>query len=183
MTATDDSMLVTLGMPSIVTHAVAAGLVLSAVVGALLIGILRVNAEILLHDYPPDIRAAWGPMTARTRRQRIPVVCGLLVAIVAVIVWSLSTLPTIAAREFSFSTAVAYFAVMFGTFNAFDWLVLDCGLLYFQPRFAVLPGTEGMKGYRDYGFHFRGFLLGIPVVAVGSVFAAAMVVIFFRLGF
>jgi len=169
-------------MRSIVTHAVAAGLVLSVVVGALLIGILRLNAEILLHDYPPDIRAAWGPMTPRTRRQRMPVVCGLLVAIAAVIVWSLATLPTIAPRELPFSTAVVYFAIMFGTFNAFDWLVLDCGLVYWQPRFAVLPGTEGMAGYRDYRFHFRGFLLGVPVVAAGSVLVAATVVIWFRLG-
>lgn len=27
-----------------------------------------------------------------------------------------------------------------------------------QPCFVVLPGTEGLQGYRDYGFHFRQFL-------------------------
>lgn len=170
-------------MSAIIIHAVIAGLVLSAVVGALLLAMLRVNAEILLHDYPPDVRAAWGPMTTRTRRQRIPIACGLFVAGIAVIAWSLATLPNITPRELPFTTAVAYFAVMFETFNAFDLLVLDCGLVYFQPRFAMLPGTEGMAGYRDYRFHFRGFLLGIPVVAVGSVLVAATVVILFRLGF
>jgi hypothetical protein len=165
---------------SILAHAFAFGLVLSVVVGALLLAVLRTNAEILLHDYPPDIRAKWGPMTSRTRRQRVPVVCGFLAAILTVVAWSLATLPTDAARELTFASAFAHFAVMFGTFNAFDWLVIDCALVYWRPRFIVLPGTEGMAGYRNYWFHFRGFVLGIPVVAVGSAVAAAMVSLLFR---
>src|SRR5215831_7774541 len=158
-------------MRSILAHAFTSGLVLSVVVAALLLAVLRTNAEILLHDYPPDVRAKWGPMTARTRRQRVTVVCGFLVAIVGVVAWSLATLPTVSARDLSFASAFAYFAVMFGTFNTFDWLVIDCGLVYWGPRFVVLPGTEGMAGYRDYQFHFRGFVLGIPVVAAGSLLA------------
>ena len=30
----------------------------------------------------------------------------------------------------------------------------------FTPAFAVLPGTEGMAGYKNYAMHFRGFLIG-----------------------
>ena len=30
-----------------------------------------------------------------------------------------------------------------------------------RPRVIVLPGTEGLAGYGDYGFHFRGFLKGL----------------------
>jgi hypothetical protein len=33
---------------------------------------------------------------------------------------------------------------MFGTFNLLDWLALDWPLVYWQPRFILLPGTEGM---------------------------------------
>lgn len=167
-------------MPSILGHAFVSGLVLSMVMGMLLLAILRMNAEILVHDYPPDIRAKWGPMTARTWSQRVPVACGLFVAILAIIVWSLATLPTVAARDLSFASKFTFFAVMFGTFNVFDWLVIDCGLVYWRPRFVVLPGTEGMAGYEDYGFHFRGFLLGIRVVAVGSLLAAGTVSIVLR---
>jgi hypothetical protein len=43
---------------------------LSVVLGALLLAVIRANAAIMLNDYPPDIKAKWGPMTARTKRQR-----------------------------------------------------------------------------------------------------------------
>jgi hypothetical protein len=75
----------------------------------------------------------------------------------------------------TFAAAFAHFAIMFGTFNLLDWLVLDRGLVHWQPRFAVLPGTEGMAGYGDYWFHFRGFLIGIPIVLAGSALCAAVV--------
>ena len=64
---------------------------------------------------------------------------------------------------------------MFGTFNVLDCFVLDWALVYWQPRFMVLPGTEGMAGYTDYWFHFRGFLIGIPIVLTGSALFAAIV--------
>jgi hypothetical protein len=52
----------------------------------------------------------------------------------------------------------------------FDWLVF-CTI---QPRFAVLPGTEGMPEYRDYRFHLEVLfprpvpwpILLIPVLGV-----------------
>ena len=168
-------------MRLIITHALAFGLVLSVVLGALLLVVVRVNAEIMLNDYPPDIKAKWGPMTERTKRQRVFVSGIFLIAIVAVIAWSLATLPAFVSGDMTFASAFVYFAVMFGAFNAFDWLVIDCGLVYWQPRFAVLPGTEGSAGYRDYWFHFKGFLIGIPVVLIGSTVAAGLVSIILRL--
>ena len=167
-------------MRPILMHALASGLALSVVLGVLLVAVLRANPEILLDDYPPDIRAKWGPMTARTKRQRVVVAAGFVVALLAVVTWSLRTLPAFAARDLTFASAFAHFAVMFGTFNAFDWLVIDCGLVYWRPGFAVLPGTEGMAGYRDYRFHLRGFLIGIPVVLLGSALAAGVVSMLFR---
>ena len=169
-------------MRPIVTHALGFGLALSVILGALLLVVVRANAEIMLNDYPPDIRAKWGPMTQRTKRQRAFVSAIFLIAIVAVVAWSLETLPAFVARDMTFGSAFAYFAIMFGTFNVFDWLVIDCGLVYWQPQFLVLPGTEGMAGYRNYWFHFRGFLIGIPLVLIGSAIAAGIVSIILRVG-
>jgi hypothetical protein len=66
--------------------------------------------------------------------------------------------------------------VMF-VFNVVDWLILDwfmfCTL---TPRFVVIPGSEGMAEYKDYWFHFRGFLHGtvysnlMGLVIAGIVF-------------
>lgn len=158
----------------LVTHALGFGLVLSAILFGLLLGVLRFNPEIMLNDYPPDVRAKWGPMTERTKRQRV-LVAGLLFLVgLGIVAWSLQTLPGLAWRDLTFAAAFAHFAIMFGTFNVLDWLVLDCALVYWQPRFVVLPGTDGMAGYRDYWFHFRGFLIGIPIVLGVSALMAAI---------
>ena len=162
-------------MRPIVTHALEFGLVLSAVLFGLLLVVLRANPEIMLNDYPPDIRARWGPMSERTKRQRVLVAVAFLTVILGIVAWSFESFPVVVARDVTFAAAFVHFAIMFGTFNLLDWLVLDCGLVLWQPRFAVLPGTEGMAGYEDYWFHFRGFLIGIPIVLAGSALCAAVV--------
>ena len=162
-------------MRPIVIHALQCGLVLSAILFGLLLVILRANPEIMLNDYPPDIRARWGPMAARTKRQRVLVAGILFIVGLGVVAWSLKSLPALSSSNLSFQAAFAHFAVMFGTFNVLDCFVLDWALVYWQPRFMVLPGTEGMAGYTDYWFHFRGFLIGIPIVLTGSALFAAIV--------
>ena len=162
-------------MGPIVTHALEFGLALSVILFGLLFVVLRANPEIMLNDYPSDIRAKWGPMTERTRRQRAVVAGVFLLVIGCVVVWSLTSIPAFRAGDVTFAAAFVHFAVMFGTVNILDWLVLDWGLVYWQPRFMMLPGTEGMAGYRSYWFHFRGFLIGIPIVLLGSALLAAFV--------
>ncbi len=45
--------------------------------------------------------------------------------------------------------------------NVFDLAVIDwCGTLLIDPMNPPLAGTEGAKGYRDFMFHFIGFLKG-----------------------
>jgi len=159
----------------IVIHALKLGVVLSAILCALLLLTLRINPEILLNDYPSDIRDKWGPMSVQTKRQRLLVVGVFLVVGLAFVLWSLQSFLALNARTATFGAAFVHFAVMFGTFNVLDWVVLDWSLVYWQPRFVVLPGTEGMAGYRSYWFHFRGFLIGIPIVLAGSALLAAIV--------
>jgi hypothetical protein len=51
--------------------------------------------------------------------------------------------------------------------NLVDWLLLDWLIVCtITPKFMVLPGTEGMAGYKNYGMHFRGFLIGTVLAAV-----------------
>lgn len=61
--------------------------------------------------------------------------------------------------------------------NLLDLVLLDWFLLMtLKPSFMILPGTEGMKGYRDYAFHFRKFLNGIvfTLILSGIVTVIAM---------
>jgi hypothetical protein len=41
-------------------------------------------------------------------------------------------------------------------------------------RQQVLPGTEGCRGYKDYRFHFTGFLQGCIYISVTAFLMAGL---------
>jgi hypothetical protein len=72
-------------------------------------------------------------------------------------------------------SAFVFSGITLLVFNLFDLIILDW--LFFctiQPRSMVLPGTEGMTAYRDYRFHFIGFLKGLGFTVVGSLIIAIL---------
>jgi hypothetical protein len=125
-------------------------------------------------DYPPDIRQKYGPMSPRAARLRPFVAVAFFLAILAILFLGLAALQSRLGRvPFVMAFVFTWGALL--VFNVFDLLVLDW--LFFctiQPRAMVLPGTEGMPGYRDYRFHLVGFLKGLGfTVAAGVIVAAA----------
>lgn len=163
----------------VIRHALIYGAVLSAVLSVLLLGILWINPEILLNDYPPDIREKYGPMSERSKRQRLAVAVLIGVVVLGIIAMSLSALRADGGGKIPFLTAFVHLFVMLSVFNVVDLLLLDWPLVSTAPRFMVLPGTEGLAGYKDYRFHFRGFLIGVVLVPVASGLIAAVVAALF----
>jgi len=164
----------------IVQHALLWSLILSAVLFAGVLVLLRFNPEIMLQDYPPDIRAKHGPMSERSRRQRLPAGLLFLVVLLALVAGSFLRLREITGGDVGFLAAFVHLAAMFSLFNLLDWLVMDWLIMVrFQPRFIVLPGTEGMAGYRRYWFHFRGFLIGLPISLAASLLLAPLAAVVF----
>jgi hypothetical protein len=140
-------------------------------IAMLLIG--RVNAEMILNDYPPDIRAKYGPMSAQTRRQANLASLPLLLALGLILILGLGQLRSISG-ELTFLNTFVVSTTIFQMWNLIDLILLDWLLLMtFKPRFMILPGTEGMSGYRDYRFHFRKFLNGIVFTLIlGAIVTA-----------
>jgi len=154
-------------------HALVSGVVLSAAIFPLLLMLLWYNPEIMLNDYPPDIRAKHGPMSERSKRQRVPVAIAFAAVVLAIIVASFPPVRGADGR-IPFVIAFVHLFVMFSVGNLLDWLVLDLLFVRFRPAFFVLPGTEGLAGYGNYWFHFRGFLIGIPITLVASALVAGI---------
>lgn len=158
----------------ILIHGVLWGLIFSAVFCVATLIIARIDAVMLLNDYPPDIRLKYGPMSAATRRRASLAGLPLLASLLAVIVFALLQLRRIAGELTPLNTFIAL-VVMLELWNLADLLVLDWAILLgLKPAFMILPGTEGMPGYRDYAFHWRKFLKGIPLTLVLSVVIAAL---------
>ena len=163
----------------VIRHALAYGAAMSGIISVLLLGVLWINPEIMLNDYPPDIRNKFGPMSQRTKRQRLPVALLLGTVGLGIVAISFREVRTNASGDIPFLTAFIHLFVMFSVFNVVDLLLLDWPLVAIVPSFFVLRGTEGMPGYKDYGFHFRGFLIGIVLILVMSALIAGIVAALF----
>jgi len=162
----------------IITNALIFGCILSAILFAMVLVLVRINPEIMLGDYPPDIQAKYGPMSERSKRQRIPVAILFLVVMFAIVAASFAPILGAVDRPRLFLASFTNLFVVFSVFNILDWLVLDWLIVVtLRPRFLVLPGTDGMAGYGDYAFHFRGFLIGIAITLVASILLSGLVTI------
>jgi hypothetical protein len=157
---------------NLVTMTIAFGLAACVflVVWLLLLG--RTNPRIMLQDYPRDVQAAVPPKTAHERRQTVYWAIPLFLVFLGFPV--AAALTAEAAGGDVLTMAVCAFGVGV-VINLFDLLILDWLMFCaWTPSFVVLPGTEGMAGYKDYGPHFRGFLTGIGISSVVSVIIAGV---------
>jgi hypothetical protein len=151
------------------------GAILSVVECLLIFASLWANPRIWLNDFPPDIRRAVPPKTAAEKRQSVMWGLPILGAMLAIPAISTVLLE----RELGNASFSALFLNAFGVglvFNAVDLLIIDWLVICaWTPRALMLPGTEGMAGYKDYWHHFRGFLIGTALCAVlGALTAAAV---------
>jgi hypothetical protein len=162
-----------LNWPSLINAAIVNGAVLSLVLVIIMFISGFIALDMWVGDYPPDIREKFGPMSARARRLRPYFGVAVFLAALAVPILGLAAFRQ-ANGPIAFVPALVFGMLAVFVFNLFDLLVLDW--LFFctiQPRSMVLPGTEGMAGYRDYRFHFIGFLKGLGFCLAGSLVIAA----------
>jgi hypothetical protein len=150
------------------------GLSLSLVLSILLLTVIRVNPRLVLRDYPEDIQAVVPAQTPAEERHSRTVGIVLLFLVLAS---SLAAALTASAAGYDFPGVFLSAAGVPLLFNVVDWLILDWLIFCtFTPAFVVLPGTEGMAGYKNYAMHFKGFLKGVLYsVGVGLVIAAIVI--------
>ena len=160
------------------------GFVFSLLFSALLLVMIKINPEMMLNDYPPEIKARYGPVSEKTKKQRKPFVILFLLIVIGVPLLSIMRLDQMIAGVPSFLEIFVNIFTLFLVFNIVDLLILDwlifCAI---TPRFIVLPGTEGTAAYKDYGFHFRGFLIGCIICLVsGLLFSGIATLVYFIIG-
>jgi hypothetical protein len=157
-----------------VSAALINGLWLSLILVLIMLVSGFVALDMWVGDYPPDIRAKYGPMSDRARRVRPYFGAAFFLAVLLVPLLGLAAMRT-ELGSVSFLSALVFGMISVFVFNLFDLLILDWLLFCtIQPRIMVLPGTEGMAGYRDYRFHFVGFLKGLGFCVVGGLVIAVL---------
>jgi len=159
---------------SIITNILIEGGILSLIVSFWLMLTLKINPRIFLHDYPAKIQEKV-PKKTRIER-RLSYIFGVPFMLLLLFGSFFSTLSLTEQGNAQFwALWLNAFGIIF-VFNIVDWLILDwlifCTL---TPGFLVIPGSEGMPEYKDYGFHFRGFLLGTIYSTFGGLIIAGIV--------
>jgi hypothetical protein len=149
---------------------------LFALIGSFyILAMMRFNPRLFLNpgDLPADILAAVPPKTVQEKRLAILLGIPFLAGIVAIPVISTLQFRQQMGGEVAFLYLFLHpFAILL-IFNLFDLLILDLLLFCtFTPRFMVIPGTEGLAGYRDYGFHLRQHLKSLIFLVLGSLIIA-----------
>lgn len=147
------------------------GTLLSLGLGVLVLGSLYYNPRLWLQDYPAPIRAKAPPQTLTEKRQQRLLMIPLLLLMFGLPLYSTYQLRLENGGSISFITAYLNTFVVTNIFNLFDAVVLDLLILTFmKPKFAVIPGAEGMEYlYHDWNMHLRNYLKGIVFCAVFSL--------------
>jgi len=161
-----------------IQHTLIHGLALSVIASLYIIITFISNPRIWLQDYPQPIQDLLPPKDDDEKRLSL-----LLGIPFLLLLFGVPLVSTILLRNhnpgFSYlSLAFNAFGVAF-TFNIVDWLILDwlvfCTI---TPGFMVLPGSEGAAAYKDYWFHFRGFLIGTVLSIISGLIIGGIALLF-----
>ncbi len=157
------------------------GIALSALLSIMIVVSLLINKEMWLQDYPPDIKAKWGPMSQRARRQRAAFAVIFFGVLIGTMIYAVIRLQQVLGMPPSFLEVFISILIIFSIFNLTDAVIIDWLLLMvLWPGLGVLPGTEGMAGYKDMGLWRKNFLKGFALAPIVGLLVAGIYTIFFR---
>lgn len=129
------------------------GTLFCAVTGVLVFGSLYLNPRLWLQDYPKEMQAKVPPLTSDEKRMRAILAVVVILLAVGIPFLSVRQLRADNGGSMTFLAAYVNAYLVFQLFNLFDAVVIDFLVLtLMSPKFAVLPGTEGMEYlYRNWG--------------------------------
>ncbi len=144
-----------------------------------LLALVLYNPRLMLQDYHPAIKEVVPPKTVKEKQLSTWLGLPFLLVLLIFPIYATFVFQAQTGSDPGFLTLWLYaFGIAFA-FNVWDWLVLDwlvfCTL---TPKQFIVPGSEGHPAYKDYFFHFHGFLIGTVFSAIMGLIAAGIVTIF-----
>lgn len=152
------------------------GALLSVLASLVVMGAVTFNPRFALKDLPRDIRDSVPPLTRRETLQAWFFFLPFLALVLGIPVLSALGLDAEGVAGVSFGALFVHILGVLLVFFVVDLVVLDW-LIYctITPRRLVIPGTEGMAGYKDYRHHLRAHARGMVWLAIAALVLAAVV--------
>ncbi|MEJ2311856.1 MAG: hypothetical protein P8Y21_01535 [Gemmatimonadales bacterium] len=152
------------------------GVLLSVLASLVLISAVTFNPRFALKDLPRDIRESVPPLTRRETVQALIFFLPFMALVIGIPVLSALGLEAHGAADVSFAARFVHILGVLFVFFVVDLVVLDW-LIYctITPNRLVIPGTEGMAGYKDYRHHLRAHARGAVWLAIAALVLAGIV--------
>ena len=129
----------------------------------------------MVHEYPDDIKEKTTlkqPSEAENKKGKL---IGGIYSIALFVILAVFPILYFKGSSCTFGKVFLYTWIVAFTWNVIDLIVMDWLIVCtWTPDWIVLPGTRGCKGYKDYGFHFKGFLLGCIYISLTALIMAAV---------
>ena len=143
------------------TQALFEGLIWSLMWSLYVFLILKLCPWEMLHDYPEDIQKASKLPKPTLKQQKQSKLWSGIGGLIIIVSLSYFGLNRYAEERVSLLTLFIYIFIIAMTWNVFDLIVMDWIIVCtITPEWIIIKGTKGCKGYKDYMFHFKGFLIG-----------------------
>lgn len=152
------------------------GALLSVLASLVLMSAVIFNPRFALKDLPQDIRQSVPPLTRRETLQALVFFLPFMALVVGIPFLSALGLGSEGAADVSFGALFVHILGVLFVFFFVDLVVLDW-LIYctITPKRLVIPGTEGMAGYKDYLHHLRAHARGAVWLVIVALVLAAIV--------
>ena len=165
----------------VIKESIAIGMGLSTVLTIMIVVSFMINKEMWLRNYPPDVQAKWGPISANARGQHFIFAIFFFAILLGAMVYDVIRLERVLGTPPSYLEISASIVIVFVLFNLVDAVIIDWLILQvLWPKLGVLPGTEGMSGYKDARRWTRNLLKGFVLAPLAGVLVAGVVFFFVR---
>jgi cobalamin synthase len=115
-------------------------------------------------------------MSEKARRQRLIFAVPFFGLLIGAVVYDVVRLEQTLGMPPSFLAVFVSVVIIFVVFNLVDAIIIDwLILMVLWPGLGVLPGTEGMAGYKDARLWTKNLLKGFILAPVAGLLAGGIV--------
>jgi hypothetical protein len=158
-------------------HVLIEGLIYALVLALIVTLSQFYNPRLWLNCYPSAIQKVVPVRTKKEMKEKLLVGVPFMVIMVGYPIYSTLMLKIYLGSEYNFWIGFFNLITIQNIFNLFDLLILDWLVFStIKPRYLILEGTEGMKDYGNYYFHFNAALKGFFLSLILSAIVAIMTV-------
>ena len=150
------------------------GLIYSLLLSVSLFLMILVSPRLMLQDYPKEIQRLVPPKTKKEKLGTFTY--GLPFLLTFIFYPLLLGLYYAIQYQLKFQDIMLFVWGLMMFFNVWDMIVIDWLVVcVITPKFLIVPGTEGNKGYKNYLFDFIAFLKGTLITFALSLIISVVI--------